>query len=105
MLITVLSSAALIGGGGTWLAQKVLARRVKRLVHDICEPMHRQLAEAEALCRQGEELEDKRCQETIAASKLNFRKDQLRAEKHHRENLANALARRDEAGVRAVQNR
>lgn len=105
MLITVLASAAVFGGGGTWFTQKLLTRRLQRQVHDICEPLHRQLAEAETLCRQGEELEDKRCQEAIAAGKLNFRKEQHRAEKLHRENLANALARRDDVANRAVKNR
>jgi DNA segregation ATPase FtsK/SpoIIIE-like protein len=100
-----LGGAAVIGGGGTFLAKLILARRARDRVQAICEPLHKALAEGESLCKQGEETADKVCQETVASEKQKYKRESVAAEKQQRERMTTALRRRDEAGREAVTQR
>jgi energy-coupling factor transporter ATP-binding protein EcfA2 len=108
-VITILGGAllggSLLAGAITGLLRVVLTRQAARGIQSTCEPIYRALAEAEALARTGEEADEARYKETVEREKQKFRAEAKAAEKTHRENLARALARRDEAGRRVVETR
>jgi DNA segregation ATPase FtsK/SpoIIIE, S-DNA-T family len=97
-----LGGAAVFGGGATLLAKFLLSRRARDRVRAICEPFLKALAEAESLCKQGEESEEKACQENVASEKQTYKRELITAEKQQRERITTALRRRDEAGREAV---
>ncbi|MBX7105838.1 MAG: hypothetical protein K1X57_17270, partial [Gemmataceae bacterium] len=91
------AAAAVLGGGGTFLAKLLLASRATRRVKELCTPLHQALSEVESLCKTGEERDEKQCKELVAAEKAKFQREKQICEKKRRELLAAALGRRDEA--------
>jgi len=100
-----LLGGSLLAGAITLVLRAVLTRQAARGIQSTCEPLYRALAEAEALSRTGEEADEAKYRETVEQEKHKFRSEAKAAEKTHRENLARALARRDEMGRRAVETR
>ncbi len=100
-----LGVAGLAGGLGTFLVKLLLARRARDSVQNICEPLHKSLAEADSLCKQGEEAEEKACQETVATEKQKYKRELAVAEKTQRERITLAMKRRNDAGRDTVTQR
>lgn len=97
--------AAVLGGGGSFLAKVLLAQRATRAVRETCTPLHRALAEVDVVCKLGEERDEKACKELVASEKQKYQKERAKSEKKKRELLAAALTRRDQAMKEALARR